>query len=56
MTASSQTSECRCQDMRAGAADGPSSTLALVTADVVEDDDITWRPCKHEQLLDISRE
>ena len=39
-----------------GSPDGPANPLALVAAQIVEDDNVTWPKSWNEKLLDVSHE
>ena len=41
------------EQLGAGAADQPASRLALVTAEIVHDDDVAGAQARHQKLLDI---
>jgi hypothetical protein len=40
----------------ASGSDGPSDGVALVAAEIVEDDDVAWLERRHQYLLDIGQE
>jgi hypothetical protein len=44
------------EELGAGSPDGSSDGFTLVTAEIVEDDDVAWPEGGHEDLLDIGEE